>query len=279
MFYLSEKFKYENVKTFIESDNEYQLLTDEKDYQNSKTILSVKHLTCGNIFNVRGHHFVNDNNRCPKCNKNKYFCKRVSQEEFTDKVQEIVGDEYIVVGTYINNSTKIDLLHTECGEIYSVTPKHFLHTGCRCTNCKQTSRGETNIKYFLDTNFLNYQREYKFKDLWNKKHTTILEFDFAIFENEKLKCLIEFDGIGHFQPIFPVGGTDEERTEQLRRTQENDTLKNEFCQINNIPLIRIDYTKRDKKVMEPILKEMLDKLNDYPELEYTKNGGNTSADI
>lgn len=164
------------------------------------------------------------------------------------------------------------------GEIYSVTPKHFLRTGCRCTICRQTSRGETNIKFYLDEKSYIFEREYKFNDLWNINHTAILEFDFAIFdkESQKLKCIIEFDGIGHEQPIFPVNGTLEEKMAQLKRTQNNDMLKNEFCKKHNIPLLRIHYSNRDKKKMYPILDNFLQKFNDYPILEYAKNNSGSA---
>lgn len=116
MFYLTEEYKYENIKKFVNStnNNEYELLTKENEYTHgSKTIISVKHKTCGNVFSVICSHFYRDNNRCPKCVKALYFSSK-TQETFEKEVFEAVGDEYKVIGKYINNSTKIDLLHKNC---------------------------------------------------------------------------------------------------------------------------------------------------------------------
>ena len=37
--------------------------------------------------------------------------KRKTQEEFVSEVKELFGDEYIVLGQYINNRTKILVKH------------------------------------------------------------------------------------------------------------------------------------------------------------------------
>ena len=144
MFYPTEEFSYENVKKFVDTvdNSSYKLITKKEEYNHhSKTKLTIKHLFCGNIFNVDCHHFVKANNRCPKCNKAKYFSKK-TEDKFKKDVFDVVGDEYTVIGKYINKDTKIELLHNICGNIYTVTPGHFLNTGCRCTYCKQGSRGK-----------------------------------------------------------------------------------------------------------------------------------------
>jgi len=266
---VTDKYKYENVKKFVNSVSGYELLTEKNDYKNSNSKIRIKH-SCGNEFLVSASHFIVSNNRCPKCNKAKYFPNNKGIEKFKKDVFDIVGNEYTVIGDYVNKETKIALLHNKCGNIYNVTPGHFLNTGCRCTYCRQTSRGETNIKFLLEQNNIDFTREYTFSDLWNEKHTSILEFDFAIFRNDKLICLIEFDGIQHFQPIFPAGGSEEEKQKQFETVQKNDNRKNSFCKEHNIPLYRIDYKHRDKKKMQGVIDKILGKLNDYPETEYTK---------
>lgn len=58
-------------------------------------------------------------------------------------------------------------------------------------------------------------------------------FDFAIFNNERIISIIEYDGIQHFQNgHFKT---------LLEITRKNDLLKNKYCFNNNIPLIRIPY--------------------------------------
>lgn len=51
-------------------------------------------------------------------------------------------------------------------------------------------------------------QEYSFKDLYRVSPQHPLRFDFALFENEKLIGLIEYNGRQHYEPIEYFGGTD-----------------------------------------------------------------------
>lgn len=79
-----------------------------------------------------------------------------------------------------------------------------------------------------------------------------MRFDFAIFENNQLKCLIEFDGRQH--ETGPEGIWT--KNYSLEETQYRDKLKDEYCKEHNLKLIRIPYTD-------------LKKIN----LQYLKNQG------
>lgn len=68
-----------------------------------------------------------------------------------------------------------------------------------------------------------------------------MPFDFAIFKNGKLVCLIEFDGEQHYRPIDFLGGED-----RFKIQQTNDQRRNYFCREHDIPLIRIPYYDYDK---------------------------------
>lgn len=56
-----------------------------------------------------------------------------STEQFIKKVFELIGDEYEVVGTYVNANTPIEMRHNKCGFKFFVTPSKFL-SGYRCPN-------------------------------------------------------------------------------------------------------------------------------------------------
>ena len=58
-----------------------------------------------------------------------------------------------------------------------------------------------------------------------------LRFDFRIPTSDESYIFIEYDGIYHFKPIRSI--------EALEMQQENDKIKNEFCRMNNFPLLRI----------------------------------------
>lgn len=95
--------------------------------------------------------------------------------------------------------------------------------------CIRRSHGEKKVQDLLIANHIPFIIEYKFEDL-NK-----YRFDFYI--TDKQYC-IEYDGETHYQANLH-GWHNEE---QLKRQQERDEIKNQYCKEHNIPLIRIPYT-------------------------------------
>lgn len=63
--------------------------------------------------------------------------KLISNEEFKEKIKNSLGDEYIVVGNYINSKTKIKMLHIGCGREYEATPKEMTKSKkpTKCPHC------------------------------------------------------------------------------------------------------------------------------------------------
>lgn len=64
--------------------------------------------------------------------------KKRTHEEFVEIVENIVGDEYTVIGQYINNMTKVEMRHNSdnCNNhVYPVTPNKFVNIGRRCPEC------------------------------------------------------------------------------------------------------------------------------------------------
>lgn len=68
------------------------------------------------------------------------MAKKQTTETFTARVAELTNNEYIVVGEYVNNKTKIAITHTTCNTTYLVKPKGFLD-GNRCPHCRNKLRG------------------------------------------------------------------------------------------------------------------------------------------
>lgn len=127
-----------------------------------------------------------------------------------------------------------------CGrEDYEVNGTNVKYVkSCGCIS----SQGEQKIAQILEQNNINFCKEYKFTDLYWKDKTKPLRFDFAIFENNQLKCLIEFDGRQH--ETGPEGIWTKRYS--LEDTQYRDKLKNEYCKRNHLKLIRIPYTDLNK---------------------------------
>jgi len=88
--------------------------------------------------------------------------------------------------------------------------------------CMKISTGAQKIKDILISNNIHFITEYTFSDLKSNKGGTY-RFDFAIFKDEKLLELIEFDGAQHFssQKGYYEG--------ELENIQYRDNIKNDYC--------------------------------------------------
>ena len=120
------------------------------------------------------------------------------------------------------------LCECDCGNQIVATGNH-LRTGhtqsCGCIK----SRGELVISQLLNEFGAVFKKEYTFDDLRNKSGNK-LRFDFAIFKDNQLTHLIEFDGPQHYE---------ENHAYYSETMVEHDALKNAYCRSNNIKLIRL----------------------------------------
>lgn len=120
-----------------------------------------------------------------------------------------------------------------------------------CGLCGMNSSGEALIAKFLDDNEIEYVGQYSFDDCLSKKGYW-LYFDFALFQNEELKCLIEYDGEQHYvdKPQFNnFFGSFKDR-------HERDLIKDKYCADNGIKLYRIRFDEDIKERMEEIIDEL-----------------------
>lgn len=123
-----------------------------------------------------------------------------------------------------------------CGNKNVEVSGNNLQTGgtksCGCVS----SYGEKIISQYLEKRNINYASQYTFPDLLSFNGYR-LRFDFAIFKDNKLSFLIEFDGRQHTKG--PEGTWS--HSTSLEEIQFNDNLKNIYCKKNNIELVRISY--------------------------------------
>ena len=178
------------------------------------------------------------------CNDCKYVLMRVLSasniNEFTKKAKIIHGGKYDYgQTTYINNHTKVKIICPEHGE-FSQTPNDHLG-GAGCPNCFK-SKGEINVRNFLEKNNVLYIQEKRF-DYCKYKNT--LPYDFYLPEHN---ILIEYDGIQHFEPIKYFGGEEALISAQLR-----DKIKTDYAIANNIKLIRIRYNENIEEKLYMLL--------------------------
>ena len=70
------------------------------------------------------------------------MAKKKTHEEFVKEVYDLVGDEYTVLGEYVNSKTKILMKHNICNYEWMVNPCDFL-SGKRCFKCYGKRRKTT----------------------------------------------------------------------------------------------------------------------------------------
>jgi hypothetical protein len=239
------------------SNDEFLLKVKNK-FGNKFTILSeyspagvlVRH-ECGYEYEVIPYDFFKKRtDKCPNCIKN----KNKTHDDFIKEIKSIVGDEYKVLSKYKGSRTKVKMKHEICGCIWDVKPTLFLHNGNRCPNCNE-SKGEKKIRRWLENNNIIFEAQKEFDGLIGIGNKN-LRFDFAVYNSYKnINFLIEYDGEFHFKKQY--------KDDHFEMLQIHDELKNNFCKINNIKLLRIPYWEFDN--IENMLYQLFAKFIDNKE--------------
>lgn len=196
---------------------------------------------CGTIKSVRGDSLKSGAIISCGCEHK----KRVSEKTTIDLTGQRFGLLVVVKKVNKPNQDSKDrsaywLCKCDCGgEI--ITSAHTLKIG-KCNSCGcLISKGETTISNILNSMKLNFKSQYYFSNLVSKKNIP-LRFDFAVFKNTELLCLIEYQGEQHY--IYKEKGWNNK--ENFDRLKKSDNLKKEYCLKNNIKLIEIPYWDFEK---------------------------------
>ena len=142
----TEQFKEE---VFELVGREYTILGE---YVNTHTKVKVTHNECQHEYYVTPASFLNGR-RCPKC----FGSIKKTTEQFKQDIYDLVEDEYVLLGEYIDYNTKMSIRHNVCGFTYEVSPSKFIN-GRRCPKCAGKLRKST--KYFKDEVFQLVGDEY-----------------------------------------------------------------------------------------------------------------------
>ena len=156
-----------------------------------------------------------------------------------EKLQDLTGQKFgrlTAIGLHHYNSQLRQYYwecECECGGravVYSGHLKSGHTQSCGCIN----SKGEEKIATILTANNIPFAKQYTFEDC-RGINNGLLRFDFAVFCADGLSHLIEYDGWQH------TNKTDSkwDRDNRFELRQEHDKIKTEYCESNNIPLVRI----------------------------------------
>ena len=153
--------------------------------------------------------------------------QRVSKSNSKDLVGQVFGRLTVLefTGEINSHGEKVYSCLCECGNHHKVATGKLTNGDTKSCGCL-ISFYEGEIKKELDKNKIAYTTQYSFPDLIGT--TRPLRFDFAIFQDDKLLCLIEYNGIQHYINKGEFGGFQRE---------VSDIKKKEYCINNNIPLI------------------------------------------
>lgn len=226
----------EEFVTRVKLHNEnIELLSD---YVNAFTKIKYRCLVCGYIGYALPHNLIRDN--CPRCSQH----ERYTTESFRQKISSINPD-ILVVGEYVNNTTKIECLCLKDGNHWMTEPRLLL-IGYGCPQCNETS-GELSVRLWLEKHNINYIFQKTFEGC---KNVRLLPFDFYL---PKYNCCIEYQGRQHYEPVDFSGKGMEYAKEQLCIIQNRDNIKNEYCKNNGISLLRIPYFKNVEEELNNFL--------------------------
>lgn len=187
---------------------------------------------CGNICYVASSSLISGDTK--SCG-----CLNDEQRRITGKnnKKDLVGQTFGRLKVIKDSGKRYDSnilweCQCECGNITLIKGTSLLH-GVKSCGCLK-SKGEYKIAKILSENNIPFVTQKTF-DTCRYSNNYPAYFDFYV-DN---RYIIEFDGIQHFQSIS--GGWNTEQN--VKYVQEHDAIKTQWCKDNNIPLIRIPYTK------------------------------------
>lgn len=200
---------------------------------------------CGNICYKVSSDLVHGNTKSCGCYKSELH------STMNDLTNQIFGElTALYSDTIAKDGQRIWHCKCSCGKEVDIRAGALRSGKTKSCGCK-TSKGNLEIRKWLENNQFTFEQEYSFKNLYNKDSKNLLRFDFAIFKEKNLIGLIEYNGRQHYEPIEFFGGVD-----GFIEQQERDNLKIKYCKNNNIKLFIIKYDENITERLEEILSEL-----------------------
>ena len=167
--------------------NEYTVLDK---YTKGTVKIRMRHNKCGYVWKIKPDNFLSGT-RCPQCSLIKRSkAETTTDEEFKQRVKQLVGDEYTVIGTYINRTTKIKMRHNKCNYTWDALPGNFLR-GTRCPKCSLIKRSKAET--ITDEEF-----KQRIKNLVGDEYTVLDKYI-----NAKTYVTMRHNKCGHIYKVMP----------------------------------------------------------------------------
>lgn len=153
--------------------------------------------------------------------------------EAIHRIKNEVGNKYgnLTILEYAGTFGRIAYwkCQCDCGNIIITRGSDLRNGHTKSCGCIKSFKEQEIIKLLIEKN-IQYDYQYSFKDLVSEKGG-FLRYDFAIFKNNSLYCLIEYQGDQHI---------DSESSWYSEDYIARDNLKRKYCQEHNIPLLYCD---------------------------------------
>ena len=179
------------------------------------------------------------------CGRKENIGKALRKDLSNQKFGKLTAIKYSGKSNASGNA--IWICQCECGNECEVDSNNLTTLHTYSCGCVKYSIGVQNILNILKNSNIVYQMEYSIPGEYDGYP---YRFDFAIFKDDKLVHLIEFDGEQHYK-----SGSGYMSQEVLQKRQERDKKKNEYALSNNIPLVRIPYWERDNITLDLIMSD------------------------
>lgn len=169
---------------------------------------------------LRGH-------GCKDC---QYNVKRSNISDVVGRFNMVHNNRYDYSKVkYVNNGSKVEIICLDHGSFFQTPSNHIAGNGC--PKCSKSS-GEMVVESFLIKNGIDFDVQKWYDDLRSDSNRP-LRFDFYF---KDLNLIIEYDGRQHYEHVPSFQSKDE-----YDRLQYHDSLKNIYCNDNDIALVRIRY--------------------------------------
>jgi len=215
-------------KIAVQYNKKVWIKCQEKDYHES--------------YDISPNNFIN-NHRCPYCCN---YHGRVHPLDSLGKLLENRGllslwSDKNKISPYEFTPWTSQKVYWKCPEgVHEDYPRSIASANTLdfcCSKCDY-SKGEKQLDIILSEYNIPHDSQYKFTDLIGIGGR-LLRFDAPVFWDRgktELRMLIEYDGQQHFRWI--KGWITKK---EFKTLQHHDQLKNEYCKIHNIKLLRIPY--------------------------------------
>lgn len=136
------------------------------------------------------------------------------------------------------------LCKCDCGNECIVRSGNLLRGKTRSCGCNKRSKYEEAVESYLLLHNIDYDCEHRFSDC---KNHFMLPFDFYLPNYNGKDYCIEVQGQHHYEPI--VGWRGEQGFKEILH---NDEIKKKYCDENNIILIELPYTLKEKGIINKL---------------------------